>query len=90
MSNRNQQNSQQSLRGAIGSAVERKQHELKLLPTTEDYEKVTGQMMELVFKNKKIYYHKEHRFPAFKLMYKNDPITSIWVPLDPRGMTHAA
>ena len=126
MSKRNQQNSQQSLRGAIGGAVERKQHELKLLPTTEDHEKVTGQMMELFFKNKKIYYHKEHIFPALKLMYKNDPIydrvglkgrdeilsvleekvaikeywtverqikydeygriTSIGVPLDPRGM----
>ena len=74
MKKRNQQNSQQNLRGAIGSAVERKQHELKLLPTTEDHEKVSGQMMELFFDNKKIYYHEEHIFPALKLMYKNDPI----------------
>ena len=44
------------------------------LPTTEDHQEVSRQMMDLFFQNKEIYYHEDDIFPALKSIFKNDPI----------------
>lgn len=69
MAKRNQANSSQNLRAAIGSAVVKKQNELKLVPSTKDYEDVSGFMVEFFSKNPKLYFKEEKIIPSLKKMF---------------------
>ena len=51
-----------------------KQNELNLIPSPEDHQEVSRQMMDLFFQNKKIYYRKDDIFPALKSLFENDPV----------------
>jgi len=78
MNTRNQQNSQQNLRGAIESAVERKNYELNY----EDYVKVSEQMVELFFLNQGIYFLKEEIYPSLISLFEND---TVYDRVGPKG-----
>lgn len=55
-------------------SVKMKQNELNLIPSPEDHQEVSRQMMDLFFQNKKIYYRKDDIFPALKSLFENDPV----------------
>ena len=74
MNKRNQQSSSQNFRAAIESAATKKQHELKLVATTEDYKEVTGYMVELFAKNKKIYFRKDCLLGTLKKTIPNNTV----------------
>ena len=60
---------QQKLREAIGNAADKKLQDFKLIPTTKDYEEVTGYLIELFTKTQGIYHDYKTIIPKLKQVY---------------------
>ena len=72
MNKKNQPKSNQNFRAVIELAAEKKQQELRLVPTSEDYKEVTEYMIELFAKNQKIYYKKSSLLSKLKKTIPNN------------------